>query len=160
MPGPFEPPAARAPEAPVEAADKGGVPMASLAPAFAAGVGAFYFFPEMPPPGLGLLLACIAAVLACLPRPRLARFIAAMLVGVLWAMLHLGTFLWKPFPDLLARAPLLIEGRIVSIPADEGFARRFLFQVERVPVPSGSPGSASGSPTIWGRCWWTPRPWR
>ena len=152
MPGPFEPPAALAPEAPVEAADKGGVPIASLAPAFAAGVGAFYLFPEMPPPGLGLLLACIAAVLACLPRPRLARFIAALLLGVLWAMLHQGALLWKPFPDLLARAPLLIEGRIVSIPADSGFARRFLFQVERTLTEPGAAGAgdAEEPPTFRG----------
>ncbi len=107
---------------------------AAFALAFAAGVGVFYLFPEMPSPGAGLLLAGVALVLACLPNPRLARLLSALLIGVVWAMLRAGVLLWAPFPDALAREPLVIEGRIVSIPADAGFARRFLFRVERTHI--------------------------
>ncbi len=108
--------------------------LAPLGLAFAAGVGAFFLLPRMPPPWVALLLAGLALGLLWLDRPRLARPLGAAGLGVLWALLQAGALLWSPFPEPLVRVPLMVEGRIASIPADMGFAQRFLFRVERTLV--------------------------
>lgn len=106
--------------------------------AFAAGIVAFYLLPAIPHWWLIALLMLLVAILAWhlswLRRPFF------LLLGVFWAQLHACSVLCQPFPDDLARAPLLLEGRIASIPAETGFATRFLFQVERTlqnthPIP-------------------------
>ncbi|MBK5963198.1 DNA internalization-related competence protein ComEC/Rec2 [Thiocystis minor] len=106
--------------------------------AFAAGVAAFHLFPVMPPLWLVGLLTLLLAVLAW--RLVLLRLPFACLLGIFWAQLHACAVLCQPFPDELARAPLLLEGRIASIPVETGYATRFLFQVERTlqntnPIP-------------------------
>lgn len=85
----------------------------------------------MPPAWTAFPLAGLALGLLWLPSRRLGWPLAAVALGVLWALLRTGGLLWSPFPEGLARAPLVVEGSIASIPADTGFATRFLFQVER-----------------------------
>ena len=52
------------------------------------------------------------------------------LLGMTWAAIHACALLCHPFPDALAREPLMIEGRIAAIPAVTTQSTRFLFQVE------------------------------
>jgi competence protein ComEC len=96
----------------------------------------------MPPPWVLSALAVAALGLPWLARPRLARPLAAAALGALWALLRVAPLLWSPFPEDLVRAPLVVEGRIVSIPTDTGFAQRFLFQVERTLVEERDAESA------------------
>lgn len=107
---------------------------------FAAGVGAFHLLPRMPPDWLAWVLGLAGLLLLSPSRPRLARPVGALLLGALWAMLHVGAILWSPFPETLTRSPLVVEGRIASIPTDLGYALRFRLQVESArsaqgPVP-------------------------
>jgi len=108
--------------------------LASLGLAFAVGVGAFYLLPQVPPRWVALPLAGLALLSLSLPWSRLAKPLGLAVLGVLWALLQAGTLAWSPFPEDLARRPLIIEGRVASIPADTGFAKRFLFRVERTLV--------------------------
>jgi competence protein ComEC len=92
----------------------------------------------MPPPWVAFPLAGLVLTLVWLPPTRLWKPLAALLFGALWALLLAGALLWAPFPDDLARVPLVIEGRIGSIPTDTGLARRFLFRVERTLIDDGT----------------------
>ncbi|MGE5154595.1 MAG: DNA internalization-related competence protein ComEC/Rec2 [Bdellovibrio bacteriovorus] len=114
--------------------------LAPLGLAFAAGVGAVFLLPRTPSPWAVSVLAVAALGLPWLARPRLARPLAAAALGALWALLQAFELLWSPFPEELARAPLIIEGRIASIPTDTGFAQRFLFRVERTQVEDRAAG--------------------
>lgn len=109
--------------------------------AFATGVFAFHLLPGLPPVWLIGLPASVAALLALrLRRTRVAPVAVLLLfalLGALWAQIRACEVLCEPFPDTLARAPLVIEGRIASIPSDTGFARRFLFEVERTDGENG-----------------------
>ncbi|MBK1719457.1 DNA internalization-related competence protein ComEC/Rec2 [Thiocystis violacea] len=97
--------------------------------AFATGVAGFHLLPSMPPLWSGASLLLASALLARLvPRSRLL-FLASL--GLFWAQIHAAVLLHAPFPDDLARAPLSVEGRIVSIPTDTEQGQRFLFAVER-----------------------------
>jgi len=118
----------------LQAPDQLPIPLASLCLAFAVGVGAVYLLPGLPPRWVALPLAGLALGLIWLPWPRSARPLGLGLLGALWALLQAGALLWTPFPPELVRAPLVIEGRIASIPADTGLAQRFLFRVERTLV--------------------------
>jgi competence protein ComEC len=105
--------------------------------AFAAGVAAFHVLPQMPPIWLGACLA-LPALLAW--RLVWLRLPCLFLLGVFWAQFNACALLCDPFPDDLARVPLVLEGRIASIPVRTDFATRFLFQVERTlqdhhPIP-------------------------
>jgi competence protein ComEC len=97
--------------------------------AFAAGVGGVYLLPELPPLAWSASATGVAA-LAAWRRHRM-RMPFWLLLGALWAQWHACLLLCAPFPDDLVRAPLIVEGRIASIPADSGLARRFLFEVEQ-----------------------------
>jgi len=99
--------------------------------AFAVGILIVYFAPGLPstwavaaPILLGLSLACK------IPR---WRPVAALALGLLWAQIHVVQSLHHPFPEALAlsRAPLLVEGRIASIPVVRNGTVRFLFEVEQ-----------------------------
>jgi competence protein ComEC len=73
-------------------------------------------------------------------RQDWARLPFWVLLGAFWAQIQACVILCAPFPDELARAPLIVEGRIASIPAQADIARRFLFSVEKTwrddePVP-------------------------
>ena len=111
-----------------------------LALAFSTGAGVVLLLPGVPS-------ALVVGVLAGLGLLALAfvRPLAALLLGVSWGLFHAGGLIWDPFPEALARAPLVVEGRIASIPADTGFAQRFLFRVEhawQVPDTARDPGAA------------------
>ncbi len=97
--------------------------------AFTAGIAVFYSLPA-PFPFWPLVLTTlsVAALAWFWSWPRLPLL---ALLGLCWAQIHACALLCAPFPDELARAPLMVEGRIVSIPASTGFATRFLFRVER-----------------------------
>jgi competence protein ComEC len=97
--------------------------------AFCTGVAAFHLMRVMPPSWIGMAIALPVAVLAW--RIAWLRLPFFSLLGALWAQIHACTLLCAPFPDDLARVPLVIEGRIASIPAHAGDSTRFLFQVER-----------------------------
>lgn len=123
-----------------EARTKATLDLAPLALAFAAGVGAPYGLSYMPPPWVVWVLAGVALALLGVPTLRRLRPLAAALLGVVWGLLQAGVLLWAPFPHDLTRAPLLIDGRIASIPTDSGEARRFLFRVERTLMDQGPGG--------------------
>lgn len=108
-------------------------PATGLAPAalaLSAGVGAFYLLPRMPPQWSAWVLGSAALALFAVRIGRCSRLAGVFLLGVLWAMLDAGALLWHPFPDSLTREPLIVEGRIASIPEDKGYAYRFLFRVD------------------------------
>lgn len=86
---------------------------------------------------MAAFLALLATALGLFKRPRVCRPLAALCVGILYAHLHTLVQFANPFPDHLVRVPLTIEGRIASLPADLGKARRFLFQSERTVSPDG-----------------------
>ncbi|QVL48413.1 MAG: DNA internalization-related competence protein ComEC/Rec2 [Thiocapsa sp.] len=97
--------------------------------AFASGVAVVYLLPGLPPLApIGLVI--VAFGLAAW-RWRLLRLPFWLMLGAFWAHWNACLLLCSPFPDALARAPLVVEGRIASIPTDSGLARRFLFEVER-----------------------------
>jgi competence protein ComEC len=100
--------------------------------AFALGVGAFHLLTEPLPwgwllaPMLGLALAVRVAGAYGL-TPRLAIW---ALVGAAWAQYHACLTLCHPFPGTYTRVDLTVDGRVASLPAELGEARRFLFRVE------------------------------
>ncbi|BCU05460.1 DNA internalization-related competence protein ComEC/Rec2 [Allochromatium tepidum] len=96
---------------------------------FALGVGALHLLPGMPPWWSGALFLSMSAV-AAWTRPRL-RWAFFFALGFCWAWFHACQRLCAPFPDGLARAPLVVEGRVASIPSVEGHRTRFLLDVER-----------------------------
>lgn len=102
---------------------------------FAAGVAAFYFLPA-PLPLWPLILTTLTGVILAWFWHG-ARLPLAFLLGLCWAQLHACALLCQPFPDTLARVPLTVEGRIVSIPSRSGLATRFLFQVEQTVEAKG-----------------------
>lgn len=115
-----------------------GSTLAGTALAFAVGVALVYLLPGLPPlPWVGLATALMALAAWCYRHLRLPLW---LLVGAFWAQVNACLLLCAPFPDDLARAPLVVEGRIASIPTDSGLARRFLLDVEQTwhdgePVP-------------------------
>ncbi|AUB81705.1 DNA internalization-related competence protein ComEC/Rec2 [Candidatus Thiodictyon syntrophicum] len=113
--------------------------LAPLGLAFALGVACFYLLPQLPPTWTTGVYAVLAAILTMFRRPGLCRPVAALLVGVLYAQVHTAVQLANPFPERLARAPLTLVGRIASLPADLGQARRFLFEVEQADTADGAP---------------------
>lgn len=102
--------------------------MLGLGLSFAAGIAAFFLLPEPPPLWVS---ACIGAALVLLAW-KLAplRPLALAALGALWAQLHVGPMSGAPFPDALARVPLVIEGAVVSIPATTGARVRLVLDVE------------------------------
>jgi competence protein ComEC len=116
----------------------GGSTPAGAGLAFAAGVALVYLLPRMPSLLWSALFTAALALAAW--RYRRLRLPFWLMLGALWAHWNACLLLCSPFPDDLARAPLLVEGRIASIPTDSGLARRFLFEVESTllhdrPVP-------------------------
>lgn len=96
---------------------------------FALGVGGLYLLPGMPPWWPGPLFLSLSAVPAWIwPRARWTFFFA---LGFCWAWFHACQLLCTPFPEALARAPLVVEGRVASIPSAEEHRTRFLLDVER-----------------------------
>lgn len=110
---------------------------------FASGVGSVALMPSLPPLVWSGLLTALAVlgVLALLGwRWPWLRWPCWLLLGALWAYWNACLVLCTPFPDELARVPLVVEGRIASIPTRSGSALRFLLEVEQtwqedVPVP-------------------------
>ena len=98
--------------------------------AFASGVAVVYLLPgllPLAPAGIATVLLGLAAW-----RWRALRLPFWLLLGAFWAHWNACLLVCAPFPDELARAPLVVEGRIASIPTDSGLARQFLFEVEQV----------------------------
>ncbi|MFB1487848.1 MULTISPECIES: DNA internalization-related competence protein ComEC/Rec2 [unclassified Thiocapsa] len=97
--------------------------------AFASGVAVVYLLPGLPP--LAPLGVVVVALGLAAWRWRPLRWPFWLLLGAFWAHWNACLLLCSPLPDALARAPLVVEGRVASIPTDSGLARRFLFEVER-----------------------------
>ncbi|NKN32091.1 DNA internalization-related competence protein ComEC/Rec2 [Marichromatium bheemlicum] len=95
--------------------------------AFVLGVVGVLVLPVLPPPGW-----LVASALVLLPgwRRRSVRMAGAALLGVCWSWWSLAALVCHPFPDTLARVPLVVEGRIETRPVRRGQATRFLFRVE------------------------------
>jgi competence protein ComEC len=103
---------------------------------FALGVAGLYLLPALPPWWLGALgLAASAALVRVRPR---TLWILVLALGFVWAWFHACQRLCAPFPDELARAPLVVEGQVASIPSVEARRTRFLFEVERTWDESGA----------------------
>jgi competence protein ComEC len=101
--------------------------------AFSMGVGGFHLLTE-PLPWGWLLAPAIVLALATWgwgTRHRSLRAATwALLFGVTWAQFHACLTLCHPFPETYTRSDLEVEGRIASLPAELGTARRFLFRVD------------------------------
>ena len=104
---------------------------------FSLGVGTFHLLAEPLP--WGWLLAAAAGLamgLALVAWRRGARWrvfevgASALLIGFAWAQFHACLTLCHPFPERYTRGDLVVEGRIASLPAELGTARRFLFRVD------------------------------
>ncbi|MTW21595.1 DNA internalization-related competence protein ComEC/Rec2 [Allochromatium palmeri] len=109
---------------------------------FALGVAGLHWLPELPPWWFGVLLLSVSAVPAWVwPRARWSLFVA---LGFCWAWFHACQLLCAPFPDALARAPLVVEGRVASIPSVEARRTRMLFEVERTWEADGTELEFSG----------------
>ena len=100
--------------------------LATLGLLFAAGACLVWLLPGHPGTGAGWLVLALTLVLWGRARP-----LAALLLGLGWSLLHAGILLSNPFPETLVRAPLMVEGRIASVPESQGPVRRFLFSVEQ-----------------------------
>ncbi|NEX19606.1 DNA internalization-related competence protein ComEC/Rec2 [Thiorhodococcus mannitoliphagus] len=101
----------------------------TLGLAFALGAAGFHLMPEMPPPWLGGGLVVVFGLLAW--RAVWLRPLVLILLGGCWAQWHACLTLCEPFPDVLARAPLVVEGRIASLPVQRSHSTRFRFEIEQ-----------------------------
>lgn len=97
--------------------------------AFAAGMACFHLLSETPPlwVGAGALLA--TGLLAW--RVARLRPLLVFVLGACWAQWHACLTLCASLPDALARAPLIIEGRVASLPVQGSHSTRFRFEIER-----------------------------
>lgn len=96
---------------------------------FALGVAGLHLLPELPPWWPAALGLSVSVGLAWV-RPR-AGWILFLCLGFGWAWMHACQQLCAPFPEALTRAPLVVEGRVASIPGIEEQRTRFLLDVER-----------------------------
>lgn len=95
---------------------------------FASGVGLLALLPRLPPLSSTLALTLLIAILAW--RWCWVRWTLFLLLGMLWAHWHACLTLCSPLPDELIRAPLVIEGRISTIPVASRISTRFVIDVE------------------------------
>lgn len=118
---------------------------------FAAGVCAFHLLSAPLAPWI-LGLALPPALLLAWWRPGRLAFPLFLWLGLCWAQLLACPLLCAPFPDDLARVPLVVEGRIASIPAGHDGVVRFQFHVERT-LRDGRPLAVTGLVRLsWYRC--------
>jgi competence protein ComEC len=99
---------------------------------FALGVGVFHLLAE-PLPWGWLLVPAVGSVLVgwrWRVRHRALAAIVALSIGFAWAQFHACLTLCHPFPERYTRGDVEVEGRIASLPAVLGTARRFLFRVD------------------------------
>lgn len=102
--------------------------MAGAGLAFALGVVLAHLPPSLPPFWLVTLLLLVCALLAWrLPWARVAFFLC---LGAFWALTHLTLLLSASFPDDLLRVPLIVEGRVASIPTATRYGGRFNLRIE------------------------------
>jgi competence protein ComEC len=102
----------------------------ALALAFSVGVGAFHLR-VAPLPWIWLVAPAFGLAIACwVRRGPLAPLALALFIGLAWAQYQACLILCHPFPEELTRADLTVEGRVASLPAALGQARRFLFRVD------------------------------
>ncbi|NEV63115.1 DNA internalization-related competence protein ComEC/Rec2 [Thiorhodococcus minor] len=83
----------------------------------------------MPPLWLGAGALFATALFAW--RVLWLRPVLVFVLGACWAQWHACLILCEPFPDALARATLLVEGRIASLPVQGAHSTRFRFEIER-----------------------------
>ncbi|MBK1722764.1 DNA internalization-related competence protein ComEC/Rec2 [Thiocystis violacea] len=95
----------------------------------------------MPPCWLGIGSLAVAGLLTW----RLAWLspLLFLVLGACWAQSLAWLTVSAPFPETLARAPLIVEGRIASIPTRNAQGTRFQFDVERAET-DGQPLSFAG----------------
>ncbi|ADC61794.1 DNA internalization-related competence protein ComEC/Rec2 [Allochromatium vinosum] len=109
---------------------------------FVLGVIGLYRLSALPPWWAVVLGLSASAVLAWVwPRTRWMLFLC---LGFGWAWFHACQLLCAPFPEGLARAPLVVEGRVTSIPGVEAHRTRFLLDVERTWDARGAELDVSG----------------
>ena len=109
--------------------------------AFCAGVISLRFLEQLPPPGLTVAAAALAALLAV--RGRWLRPVAAYALGFCWAGVVAAALLDATIPVGMEKRDAVISGRVVGVPAaGEGY-QRFDFEVEQLQhrgVTHPSPG--------------------
>lgn len=118
---------------------------------FVAGVCAFHLLPAPLAPWI-IGLALPPALLLAWWRPGWPALPLFLWLGFGWAEYLACPLLCSPFPDELARVPLVVEGRIASIPAEHSGATRFQFRLERT-LRDGRPLAVAGLVRLsWYRC--------
>jgi competence protein ComEC len=102
--------------------------LAAFAPGFALGVCLLQRAPELPAPGWVLLPAL--ALLVTWRRFRAARWVAPVLLGLMWSWLHAWWALQGVFPAAMEGRELELTGRIRGLVEQIDNGRRFVVAVE------------------------------
>ncbi|MBN2885109.1 MAG: DNA internalization-related competence protein ComEC/Rec2 [Chromatiaceae bacterium] len=115
--------------------------------AFALGILAFHALPGAPAQWLARAFAGLSPLWLGLGAALLSwglwrgsrslRLVLLLGIGLCWALWDAGRFLAAEFPASLTRVPLVVEGRILSLPLDRGGSSRFIFAVERAWTAKG-----------------------
>lgn len=101
-----------------------------------------HLLPHLPSVWAVLLGIAVSGSLAWYaPRTRIALCVA---LGFGWAWLHVAHQLAAAFPDTLARAPLVIEGYVASIPSVDERRTRWLFDITHTRDEHGTAIAFSG----------------
>jgi competence protein ComEC len=108
----------------------------ALALAFLAGVLWLMTRPDLPAPGW------LAATLLVLPAWRWPwwRPMAALAAGFSLALFHAQVLVPQSVPSAMEGMELEVEGRVASLPEQEGRVLRFVLDVERVTAPAAAAG--------------------
>ena len=108
----------------------------------ALGIAGLHLLPQLPAGWAVLLGIAATGILAWFaPRTRIGVCIA---LGLGWAWLHADHQLDAAFPDTLARAPLVIDGQVASIPSVDERRTRWLFDITQTWDEHGTELAFSG----------------
>ena len=101
---------------------------------FLAGICTLNQLMTLPGNGVTLLMPALILLWWCSRKKAFARIVALacfFVAGFVWAQLHARDYLDHRLPEDLAGVDIRVQGRIVGIPAGDGEARRFVFEVAR-----------------------------
>lgn len=99
-----------------------------FAPGFAVGVCSLLFFPVLPaPPGL---LMALGVLLLAYRKWRLARCLAPVALGFVWAWMNASWQLSQVLPEDAVGKDWLIQGVVIGLPEQRPGRTRFLFKMD------------------------------